>query len=132
VAPPARRRLGTAGTGDHRGGGAGGWAAAERRRTAELRTAGQPLTNLTAGGEGIDAPRTEEERARIGQANKGRVIPPHQRAAVRASNRRRFGEGCKRGHPWTAENTAWATHARGHRDRPGVPHVPVSIQRAHA
>ena len=80
------------------------WQRVEREMIATLRASGR-LTNLTAGGEGIDMPRTPEWRARIGQAHRGKSVSGETRQRLRDLNLAKYPT-CKQGHAWTAENTA--------------------------
>lgn len=81
------------------------WPSLERRMIAELKAEGMRLTNLTAGGEGIDIPHTKEWHAKIGAALKGRTQSAEIKERIRQTLRAKHPT-CKRGgHLWTPENT---------------------------
>jgi hypothetical protein len=77
------------------------WEEDERRLIAE----GSNLTNTSAGGEGVNAPRTEQWCARIGDAHRGKEVSEETRRKLREINLAKHADGCKNGHPWTEENT---------------------------
>lgn len=77
------------------------WEEDERRLIAE----GTNLTNTSAGGDGVDAPRTEQWCARIGDAHRGKEVSEETRQKLREFNLAKHAAGCKNGHPWTEENT---------------------------
>lgn len=68
---------------------------------------GKSLTNLSNGGDGVDAPRTEEWRRKIGAAHKGKIVSQQTRQRLSMINRQIHDEGCCRGHAWTPENTSY-------------------------
>ncbi|HET8629975.1 MAG TPA: GIY-YIG nuclease family protein [Thermomicrobiales bacterium] len=79
------------------------WVDRERHWIATLPN----LTNLAAGGEGIDLPHTPEWNARIGAAHRGKIFPRESADKMSAHHRAKHDGGCKNGHPWTPENTGW-------------------------
>ena len=81
------------------------WQRVEREMIATLRASGR-LTNLTAGGEGIDMPRTPEWRARIGQAHRGKSVSGETQQRLRDLEPREVSDLQARSTAWTAENTA--------------------------
>jgi hypothetical protein len=89
------------------------WEEEERRWIASF----DDLTNLAAGGNGVAMPRTEEWNRRIGDAHRGKEITLAAREQIAKTNRAKNDAGCKHGHPWTDENTAWRTGKNGRRYR---------------
>jgi hypothetical protein len=79
------------------------WQQEERRWIAESKDL---LTNSTAGGDGVDAPRTETWKKRIGDAHRGKEISPELREKLRETQLAKRGSCCKTGHEFTPENTA--------------------------
>jgi hypothetical protein len=77
------------------------WQERERHYIATI----EDLTNTSAGGEGVDAPRTEEWCRRIGESQRGKVISEENKRKLREANLAKHAAGCKNGHPWTEENT---------------------------
>jgi hypothetical protein len=84
------------------------WRERECFWIAKLRTDGYDLTNVTAGGTGIMAPRTKEWCAKIGNAHRGKQVPAAVRSYFSDLYKARSDRlGCKYGHPWTPENTIY-------------------------
>jgi hypothetical protein len=84
------------------------WQNEERRLIAET----ENLTNTTAGGEGVDAPRTEQWRARMGAAHRGKTVSEETRQKLREANFAKRGDCCRNGHPWT-EDTIVVVNCNG-------------------
>lgn len=80
------------------------WQARERELIAEYRRRFD-LTNITAGGEGVDVPRTREWIQKIADSKRGQPYPAESKLQVRQTLIARNDSGCKRGHPWSKENT---------------------------
>jgi hypothetical protein len=80
------------------------WEQEERRWIADNKEK-LLLTNVSAGGEGVDAPRTEQWRKRISQALKGRTYSPETIERMRLAQLAKRGKFCKNGHEFTPENT---------------------------
>jgi len=78
------------------------WQEVERKYIAECR---EQLTNTSAGGDGVDAPRTEQWRAKIGAAHRGKAVSEETRQKLREASLAKHESGCKNGHPWTEEST---------------------------
>ncbi len=53
------------------------WQEAERTWIAIYRELGARLTNISAGGQGVDVPRTEIWKKRISEAHKGKILAPN-------------------------------------------------------
>jgi hypothetical protein len=69
------------------------------------------LTNISAGGDGVDAPHTHEWVARAVATRKARGSYQHSaetRARLRAANPRTSATHCGFGHEYTPENTGYA------------------------
>ncbi len=93
------------------------WKESEIYWIDTLRAEGYDLTNVTAGGCGVIAPRTEAWRKKIGDAHRGKSMSADVREYYSKLYKARADErGCKRGHPWTEENTAYGV-TRGRRYR---------------
>ena len=87
----------------------GNWQEAERRWIGHF----EGLTNIALGGQGVDAPRTEIWRRRIGASHKGKVIRPETREKLSAFMLAKRSDTCKAGHPWTPETTI-TVNKKGH------------------
>jgi len=85
------------------------WQVREREWIASL----PRLTNISAGGDGVDAPRTPEWCARIGAAHKGKVVSAKARERIRAASPHTLATHCQQGHEYTQENTHFTS--AGHR-----------------
>jgi hypothetical protein len=63
------------------------WVAAEMRWIAHYKSLGEPLTNLTDGGEGLtNHPHTEETKKKLSYMFKGRPLPEWQKEHLRIIN----------------------------------------------
>jgi hypothetical protein len=90
------------------------WEERERFWIAHFRALNaDKLTNTADGGEGVNAPRTEIWRARIGDAHRGKKLSPQACANIRAASPHSKATHCAKGHEYTSENTR--TTVKGHR-----------------
>lgn len=80
-----------------------GWQELERSYIAQRRS---KLTNTSAGGDGVDAPRTEEWKRKIGEAHRGKEVSQETRQKLREAQLAKRTDCCKKGHLWTEENTS--------------------------
>lgn len=94
----------------------GNWQERERYWISYYRETIFGLTNASDGGDGVDAPRTDEWKRKIGVAHRGKEISEETRSLISKTLTERNNTGCKRGHPWTKENTIFAKkNGRGYR-----------------
>lgn len=80
------------------------WEERERFWISRMRSLTR-LTNISDGGQAVNAERTEEWRNNISKALKGRVISVETRERLRQANLGKRRTHCKHGHPFTTENT---------------------------
>ena len=87
-------------------------------RDDEIRTIAQyaDVTNQCLHGDGT-TPRTEEWLQRLSASGLGKKRSPEIRAAKREQCLKRVENGCKRGHPWTEENTGYEMNGKHRRCR---------------